>query len=138
MVVDTSVVIAALTTRVEDSPNRRFLHAAGDGTVRTALSDAFLAELSEVVHRKDHEGLIVGASLAFDAAMHLWTHGSLYRPTRMDWPSVDDRKDHWVLDLAWDAHADFIVSLDAHLTKATIPFPVEVVEPDQLLARLLS
>ena len=47
-----------------------------------------------------------------------------------------DREDHWVLDLAWTAEADFIITRDSHLTQPTMPFPIEVVEPIDLLARL--
>ena len=42
----------------------------------------------------------------------------------------------WLLDLAWAARADCIVSRDPHLTGVTMPFPVEVLEPHQLLERL--
>jgi predicted nucleic acid-binding protein len=38
-----------------------------------------------------------------------------------------------LLDLAWAARADCIVSRDPHLTGVTMPFPVEVLEPHQLL-----
>ncbi len=62
--------------------------------------------------------------------------GYTYRPTRYDWPSVTDRKDWWMLDLAWAAGADCVVTRDPHLTGATMPFPVEVLDPRQLLARL--
>jgi predicted nucleic acid-binding protein len=112
------------------------VRACGTGSVRPALSDASLKELTEVVERLDRRGQIVSASRAFKTAMDLWSHGTLYHPTRIDWPTVVDRKDHWVLDLAWVAQADFIVSLDEHLTAPTMPFPVEVLEPDQLVARL--
>ena len=77
------------------------------------------------------------ASRAFRAAIDLWSHGTLLHPARLDWPTVVDRKDHWVLDLAWAATADFIISLDPDLTEPTMPFPVEVLEPDELLTRLV-
>ncbi len=91
----------------------------------------------EVVERLDRKGQIVSASRAFRAAIDLWSHGTLLHPDKLDWPTVIDRKDHWVLDLAWAATADFIISLDPDLTEPTMPFPVEVLEPDELLSRLV-
>jgi predicted nucleic acid-binding protein len=38
-----------------------------------------------------------------------------------------------MLDLAFDAAADYIVSWDRHLTYATMPFPIEVNTPSELL-----
>ncbi len=136
VVVDTSGVVAHLTASSDGTPSGRVLHACGTGEVRTALSDASLREVVEVVRRPRVEPQIRSASRAFVAAMDLWSHGTLFYPTRFDWPTLVDRKDHWVLDLAWASLADFIVSVDPHLTGPTMPFPVEAVEPDQLLARL--
>jgi hypothetical protein len=41
-----------------------------------------------------------------------------------------------VLDLAWTAEVDFIITLETHLTQPTMPFRIEVVKPIDLLARL--
>jgi predicted nucleic acid-binding protein len=73
------------------------------------------------------------ASRAFGVAMDLWAHGTLYHPTRRDWPSIPDPDDGWMLDLAFEATADYIVSWDPHLTYSTMPFPVEVKTPSVLL-----
>jgi putative PIN family toxin of toxin-antitoxin system len=136
VVVDTSVVIAHLAAASEDTPSGKIVRACGTGSLRVALSDASLNELTKLVERLDRRGQIVSASRAFRTAIDLWSHGTLLHPMRLDWPTVVDRKDHWVLDLAWAATADFIVSLDAHLTEPTMPFPVEVFEPDNLLQRM--
>jgi putative PIN family toxin of toxin-antitoxin system len=136
VVLDTSVLIAALTTTDEDAESRRVVRAAGTGAIRLALPDEFLREAVEVVRRKDWQGQIVSASLAFEAAMDLWSHGSMYHPFRLDWPSIPDREDYWVLDLAWAAMVDYIISSDTHLTTATLPMPIEVLEPYQLIGQL--
>jgi putative PIN family toxin of toxin-antitoxin system len=135
-VLDTSVLIAALTTRDEDAESRRVVRAAGTGAIQLALSDELLREAVEVVRRKDRHGQIHSASLAFEACMDLWSHGALYHPFRLDWPSITDKEDYWVLDLAWAAKVDYIVSLDPHLTTATLPMQIEVLEPYQLIGRL--
>lgn len=135
VVIDTGVVITALIGDPSGSSGQ-VVTAAGSGAIRTALSDALLRELGEIIRRKEYEGLIRSPSRAFGAAVDLWTHGTLFRPKRIDWPSVTGPKDHWVLDLAWESEADYIVASDTHLTRATMPFGVEVLEPPELLARL--
>lgn len=130
------MLIAALTTRDEDAESRRVVRAAGTGAIRLALSDELLREAVEVVRRKDRQGQIVSASLAFEAGMDLWSHGSMYQPFRLDWPSIPDQEDYWVLDLAWAAKVDYIISWDPDLTTTTLPMPIEVLEPYQLVGRL--
>ena len=135
-VLDTSVLIAALTTRDEDAESRRVVRAAGTGAIRLALSDELLREAVELVRRKDRHGQIHSASLAFEACMDLWSHGALYHPFRLDWPSITDKEDYWVLDFAWAAKVDYVVSLDPHLTTVTLPMQIEVLEPYQVIGRL--
>jgi predicted nucleic acid-binding protein len=94
VVVDTSVVIAHLTALSVSTPSGRIMHACGAGSLRVALSDAYLRELVEVVTRLNVESQIKNASRAFVAAMDLWIHGTLYHPTSIDWSTVVDREDH--------------------------------------------
>jgi hypothetical protein len=49
--VDTSVVIAHLTALSVSTPSGRIMHACGAGSLRVALSDAYLSALSEQVVR---------------------------------------------------------------------------------------
>ena len=130
------MLIAALTTRDEDAESRRVVRAAGTGAIRLALSDELLREAVELVRRKDRHGQIYSASLAFEACMDLWSHGALYHPFRLDWPSITDKEDYWVLDFAWAAKVDYVVSLDPHLTTVTLPMQIEVLEPYQVIGRL--
>lgn len=130
------MLIAALTTRDEDAESRRVVRAAGTGAIRLALSDELLREAVELVRRKDRHGQIHSASLAFEACMDLWSHGALYHPFRLDWPSITDKEDYWVLDFAWAAKVDYVVSLDPHLTTVTLPMQIEVLEPYQVIGRL--
>ncbi len=110
IVLDTSVVVSALVGP-PGSPHDRLIDKVASGDVLLALSDDFLRELSRVM-------------------------GNLRSTPRNDWPSIRDPKDGWMLDLVWNVYADCIVSRDPHLTRATMPFPVEVLEPHQLLERL--
>jgi len=68
--------------------------------------------------------------------MDLWAHGALHHPIRRDWPSIPDQNDGWMLDLAFEATADFIVTWDRHLLDSELPFHIEVLKPSQLLTHL--
>jgi putative PIN family toxin of toxin-antitoxin system len=128
VVLDTGVVIRALIGSTEAS-SYRMVRLAATGDVRLVHSDEGLRELASVVREKDEEGLVRRSSRAFGVAMDLWAHGTLYHPTRRDWPSIPDPDDGWMLDLAFEATADYIVSWDPHLIYATMPFPIEVKTP---------
>lgn len=135
-VVDTLVVVSALAGS-DHAPNYQLLRAAATGEVLMALSDDCLKELSTVVGYPEVESRIHSPARAFRLALDIGLTGVFYpRLTHYDWPSVTDPGDGWMLDLAWQAHADCIVTKDRHLTEAEMPFPIEVLEPKQLLARL--
>lgn len=129
---DTGVVIRALIGSATGD-SYRIIRALGTGGLRIAHSDEGLRELTRIVREKDEEGLIFSASKAFNVAMDLWAHGKLYHPTRRDWPSIPDPNDGWMLDLAFEAEADYIISWDPHLTYSTMPFPVKVRTPSVFL-----
>jgi putative PIN family toxin of toxin-antitoxin system len=131
-VLDTGVVIRALIGSATGD-SYRMVRVVGTGGVRIAHSDEGLRELTRVVREKDEEGLITSVSKAFEIAMDLWAHGNLYRPTRRDWPSIPDPDDGWMLDLAFEVEADYIISWDTHLTYSTMPFPVRVQNPSVFL-----
>lgn len=135
IVLDTSVVVSALVGP-PGSPHDRLIDKVASGDVLLALSDDFLRELSRVVGYPDVEPQIVSAARALRYGLELGVMGNLRPTPRHDWPSIRDPKDGWMLDLAWTVYADCIVSRDPHLTRATMPFPVEVLEPQQLLERL--
>lgn len=137
IVLDTGVIVRALTGR-PDSTSSLVVRAVGTGGVRLAISDDFLTELVRVMHYPRVESAIGSAGRAFGIALDLGSMGQMYRTTRLDWQSVPDPNDGWMLDLAWESTADYIVSWDPHLTDATMPFDIEVLAPPQLLARLPS
>ena len=114
------------------------MRAVGTGAVRLALSDDFLSEMVRVMRYPHVEQRVGSAGRAFEVALDLAFMGFHYRTRRFDWPSVPDPNDGWMLDLAFSARADFIVTWDPHLLHHAIPLPARVVEPGQLivLARL--
>ncbi len=40
--------------------------------------------------------------------------GILHHPRKYDWPIMPDPKDRWLLDLAFELRADYIVTRDRH------------------------
>jgi predicted nucleic acid-binding protein len=66
--------------------------------------------------------------------------GDLYRPRRYDWPSLRDPNDRWVLDLAFESGADFVVTWDPDLLEYTrdrgVPHGFDVLTPSRLLRGL--
>jgi putative PIN family toxin of toxin-antitoxin system len=135
VVVDTVIVIRSLIGSTRAS-SYAVIRAAGTGDVRLAHSDEGLRELVRIVEERDKEGQIASASRAFSVAMDIWAHGVLHHPIRRDWPSIPDQNDGWMLDLAFEATADFIVTWDRHLLDSELPFPIGVLKPPQLLAHL--
>ncbi len=132
IIVDTGVVVRALIG-AENSSSYGLVRAIGAGEFRLALSDEFLRELSEVVGYPRVEARIVSPSRAFRMALDVGVMGEMHYPRRLDWPSVPDPRDWWILDLAWSSEADYIVSWDPHLTDTDLPLPLEVVIPSALL-----
>lgn len=133
VVFDTVVVVRALIGKPGNA-NLRAVEASGTGALRTALSDDGLRELRRIV--VDLEPKIVNPVRAFEVVNDLWVHGTLHRPPRYDWPSVNDPDDYWQPDLAFEAAADYIVTHDPHLLEAELPLPTEVVTPAELLREL--
>lgn len=135
IVLDTLVVVSALVGP-DNGSSRRVIWAIATGDARLALSDDFLREVSRVIRYPDVIPKIRGPVRAFEVALEIGLMGEMNHPRKVDWPSLRDPKDSWMLDLAWDAVADYIVTRDPHLLNFSPPFPVEVMEPHQLLTRL--
>ncbi len=135
IVLDTDVVVAAVLGS-PGSSNDRMVRVVATGAVRLAVSDASLRELARTMSKPDVMNRVERLGKAFSAALDLGVMGFLHRPRRLDWPSVADKEDWWMLDLALDSEADFIVTWDHHLLDATIPLDVEVLAPPGLLARI--
>lgn len=133
-VFDVGVVIRALAGS-ERAASYQVVRGASTGEPRPAISDDFLRELTNVARRPDILQRIDPAR-SLEVGLELGLHGEMHRPRRLDWPSVPDPKDWWMLDLALISRSDFIITWDRHLLDANLPFEVEVLQPPALLARL--
>ncbi len=135
IVLDTGVVISALAGSASAS-SYRVCRAVGTGRLRLAVSDGFLAELTGIVRRKVDDGIITDPARAFEVALDIGFHGEHRVYELLPWPSVSDPGDWWMVNLAYFAEADFIVSNDPHLTGAGLPIPVEVLTAASIVRRL--
>ncbi|NJK43648.1 MAG: putative toxin-antitoxin system toxin component, PIN family [Pleurocapsa sp. SU_196_0] len=135
IVMDTMVVVSAVMGRV-DASDARTLEAVETGRVRLALSDEWLRELSDVMSRDFILERETEPGRAFRAGLTLGLMGELFRPERLDWVSLTDRKDWWLLNLAYASGADFIVTRDRRVTRAATALGFDVVTPPELLTLL--
>jgi predicted nucleic acid-binding protein len=62
--------------------------------------------------------------------------GQIFYPKMLDWPTLRDRKDWWILDLAYEAGADFIVTRDKKVLTAGTVLGFEVLTPPEFLKEL--
>lgn len=135
VVLDTNVVVGAVIGK-PGSDEERTVTAVVTGEAQLALSDDFLSELVRVMRYPEVESKIRSSGKAFALATDLASMGVMYRPRRLPWPRLRDRKDWWVLDLAYEAGADYIVTKDRDLLEDAPPLGFEVRTPSELLREL--
>jgi putative PIN family toxin of toxin-antitoxin system len=139
LVLDTLVVVSAIIGNT-GSASFALLRAIETGEVRLAVSDDWLRELVRVLEYPRIAGMINAdqskPARAFRIALGIGLMGQVHRPRRLDWPSLSDPNDGWMFDLAFESHADFIVSRDARVIAAGQALDFEVLEPAAALRRL--
>ena len=135
IVLDTMVVVSGIMGRI-DASDARTLEAIETGRVRLALSDDWLRELNDVLGREEVLSRETQPGRAFRAGLTLGLMGDLYRPERLDWISLSDRKDWWMLNLAYASSADLIVTRDKRVIKAATALGFDVLTPPALLSAL--
>jgi putative PIN family toxin of toxin-antitoxin system len=135
VVVDTTVVVGAVLGRPH-APNAQVLREAATGGVRLALSDNFLSEVVRKMRDPEVEERIGSAGRAFEIALDLAFHGCHYRPLRRFWYGLRDPNDWWVLDLAYESGADYIVTGDSDIIEDAPALGFEVRTPPELLQEL--
>jgi putative PIN family toxin of toxin-antitoxin system len=135
IVLDTMVVVSGIIGK-QTASDALVLHAIETGQVRLALSDDWLRELGDVLSRdfilahEQHPGR------TFRAGLTLGLMGELFRPERFDWTSLSDKKDWWMLNLAFTSAADLIVTRDKKVIRAAVNLGFDAVTPPELLVHL--
>jgi putative PIN family toxin of toxin-antitoxin system len=136
VVLDTMIMVSGVIGKREAS-DARVLEAVETGLVRLALSDDWLIELYRVFAYPEIRKRLPDPGRVFRAASSLSLMGELFQPRKQDWPSLSDPKDWWVLDLALESQADYIVSRDKAVRNAVnrLDF-VGVLDSSELLEAL--
>ncbi len=143
VVLDTMVVIRAIVGR-RDAADALILRAVATGEVRLAISDDGLRELQRVMNYDFVREKIADPVRAFTVGLDVGVMGKLFHPPKLDWPTLPDPKDRWVLDLAFEAgsdesHPPYIVTRDRHFLDrrpelAAMGF--RILTPEQLREKL--
>jgi predicted nucleic acid-binding protein len=143
VVLDTMVVIRAVVGR-RDAPDALILRAVATGEVRLAISDDGLRELQRVMNYDFVREKLADPVRAFTVGLDVGVMGKLFHPPKLDWPTLSDPKDRWVLDLAFEAGADeahppYIVTRDRHFLDRRSELEAmgfRILTPEQLLEKL--
>jgi len=135
IVLDTVVLVSGIIGRRE-SADAKLIEAVATGGVQLALSDDGLREVARVLGYPEVEAKIRRPVRAFEVALALGLMGRLYHPRKLDWPSLQDPNDGWVLDLAFASGADAIVTRDKHLLAVGVKLGFRAVTPPALLEEL--
>lgn len=135
VVLDTMVVVSAIVGSPRGSSAAVLDHVATGG-VKLVISDEPLSEIVRVlaILPSREEWPSRRESSRSPSTSAIW--GSCAIPRRLDWPSLPDPKDAWVLDLAHDSNADHIVTHDRPLTTTAKRLGFDVKTPANLLREL--
>lgn len=113
MVLDTNTVVSGLFWR--NAP-RLILDAATEGHVELATSTVLVEELAEVISRKKFAHKLAEHQVTVRVLLNRYaTLARRVTPASIRRTVIDDADDDHVLACALAAHADLIVTGDAHL-----------------------
>ncbi len=135
VVLDTNVATAA-AMGWPGSVNNRVIDQVAAGSVRPAVSGDYMDELTRTMG-KPYVERHASVGRAVYIALTLAYMGKAHVPPRHDWPSISDRKDWWVLDLAFESGADHIVTWNTRHLAPARSLGFDVLDPPGLLASLL-
>lgn len=128
------VVVSAVSGR-PGSSSSRILEAVETGEVRLAVSDQYLIELVRVMGKPEVEAKIGSPSRAFKMGLDIGVMGLLERPRQLAWPNLQDPDDSWILDLALESGADFIITRDKGVLRDAPRSSFEALTPPQFVRR---
>ena len=136
VVLDTSVVTAAVLGS-PGGPSARVINKIPTGGIRPAISNDYLDELEQTMSKpRIEEHASVGKAVGI--ALTLAFMGKAFYPHRHDWPIVTDIADWWMLDLAYESGADYIVTWDIRHLGPANSHGFDVLTPLGFLASLTS
>jgi len=130
------MVVVSAVAGDPNGPSAAVLDEVSTGGIRLAISDDQLSELVRVFGYPEIEERVRRPVRAFEVALDVGYMGTMHHPRRFDWPSLRDRKDSWIFDLAHASGADYIISYDEAVRYASGELGFECVPPETLLSEL--
>ena len=131
VVIDTNVLVAALLS--SRGASHRLLRLVGDRRWRINLSVPLVLEYEQTLKR-----VCTGASLGgsdIDSVVCFLCANANLRPIFFLWrPLLPDPKDDFVLELAVESRADFVVTFNTRDFAGAERFGVRVISPREFLA----
>ena len=134
VVVDTSVFIAALKSPTSNSSPRQILRLWREGRFSLVMAPPLLQELASRLLRRGVDAADIEDLLVDIRAIALQFPGA-YEATRLDEIDPDDNK---FLAAAYEAKADYLVSVDNHLLSLKYYHGTQILTPVLFLRFLLE
>lgn len=127
------MVIVAAINGSREGPSAAVVDAAATGDLQLAISDEALSEFVRVMGYPEIEEQLMVPVRSFEVALDIGTMGYMHHPRRLDWPSLTDKKDGWLFDLAYASGADYIVTYDGGVQDAAQLLGFVALPPEELL-----
>jgi putative PIN family toxin of toxin-antitoxin system len=135
VVLDTMIIVGSMIGS-KTGADYKVVKAASTGAFRLATSDAFFREVSRVLTYQAITDKLPQPVRIFEVTLALGIMGQIYYPQQLDWPTLRDVKDWWLLDLAYEAGADYIVTRDKKVLSAGKQLGFDALTPPQFLEEL--
>jgi putative PIN family toxin of toxin-antitoxin system len=132
VVVDTNIVIAGLQSKLGAS--FQVLRLLGTKSVQHTVSNALIYEYEEVINRLRDKGQLQLSEQAIETFMTFIVqqahHQSIYVRLR---PQLNDPKDEHVLELAFNAGCQHIITFNIKDFKPAWQFGISAIRPSEFL-----
>lgn len=131
VVIDTNVLVAALLSN--RGASHRLLRQVGDHRWRMNLSVPLDLEYEQTLKRVCTGGALSGGDI--DSVLHFLCANANLRPIFFLWrPFLIDPKDDFVLELAVESRADFVLTFNTRDFVGAERFGIRVISPREFLA----
>ena len=131
VVIDTNVLVSALLSN--RGASHRLLRLVGDHRWRVNLSVPLVLEYEQTLKR-----VCTGGSLGdtdIDSVIHFLCASASLRPIFFLWrPFLPDPKDDFILELAVESRADFLLTFNTRDFAGAEQFGIRVISPREFLA----
>ncbi|MDZ7703046.1 MAG: hypothetical protein U5L04_01005 [Trueperaceae bacterium] len=137
LILDINVLLPAVSGQ-PTSPERRLWNKFRRGQLGIVFSDALITEFLEVLRYPEVQALGITPAVSGMLVYDLFLLGDYYSPQEMtvlDWPTLGDKKDWYLLDLLFTSRADGLITRDKKVIVAGKKLAMPVVHPDALEQR---